>query len=491
MDTAIEKLLDTVVDGRAEGIRFRQDNLLSLHNELRKESSALTAAQERDTGASKAEIEAEHFMALEAVRHFYGSLDFGKELATEYLVAHGKDNANRRIGAGLVIIRPTIHTRLFSILSPLSAALAAGSVVALELEDSLLQVDAVLRDVLPRALNQNAFCITKKITDAHLLEQAILVDQTNRSPLPAVRANNLVSANAARTVAIVDRTADIEAAAKAITAARFGFSGQSPYAPDLVLVNEFVKKDFFEACSKHATLAFARETTVRRTSDNSSDETRTAVQEAEDKRLVSSFGSKDFKLVDIKDKSAFILDMKISGCFLPIATSSGLVDSIYTQEFENPLLAAYFFAGPEEAKYLAQHLPAHISFVNQIPSHLLLGPAAPISHEPALAFRYRKEMFSVSRPQFIERPAGAFKKVEQLLTGSGSGSNAVTAQSLHVLALTPLQPTKQPGNSRLGFFEQGFLLSASLVMTVLLPSLAYGTWIGGRRVFDYALKLRG
>ncbi|KAK2000353.1 hypothetical protein LX36DRAFT_689478 [Colletotrichum falcatum] len=487
MDSAIENLLDTVVDGRAEGIRFRQDNLLSLHNELRKESSALTAAQEGDTGASKAEIEAEHFLALEAVRHFYESLDFAKELETEYLVARGKDNAKRRTGAGLVIIRPTTYTRLFSILSPLAAALAAGSVVALELEDSLLQLDTILRTVLPRALNQNAFCITKKIADADLLQQAILVDQTNRSPLPSVRANNLVSANAARTVAIVDRTADIEAAAKAITAARFSFSGQSPYAPDLVLVNEFVKKDFFEACSKQATLAFARETTLRRTSDNSSDETRRAVQEAEDKRLISSFGSKEFKLVDIKDKSALLLDMKISGRFLPIATCSGLVDSVYTHEFDNPLLAAYFFAGPEEAKYLAQHLPAHISFVNQIPSNLLLGPAAPISHEPAFAFRYSKDMFSVARPQLIERPDGPFKKVEQLLTSSG----AVTAQSLHMLALTPLRPTNQPGNHRLGFFERGFVVSASLVLSVLLPSLAYGTWIGGRRVFDYALKLRG
>ncbi|OHW98107.1 aldehyde dehydrogenase [Colletotrichum incanum] len=487
MDFAIEKLLDTIVDGRAEVIRFRQDNLINLHHELRKESAALTAAQEKDTGASKAEIEAEHFLALEAVRHFYESLDFAKELETEYLVARGKDNASRRTGAGLVIIRPTTYTRLFSILSPLAGALAAGSVVALELEDTLLQLDTVLRAVLPRALDQNAFCITKRITDASLLEQAILVDQTKTSPLPSARANHLVSANAARAVAIVDRTADVEAAAKAITAARFGFGGQSPYAPDLVLVNEYVKKDFFEACSKHATLAFARETTVRRTSNNSSDETRRAVHEAEDKRLVSSFGSKDFKLVDIKDKGASLLNIKISGRFLPIATSSGLVDSIYTQEFESPLLAAYLFASPEAAKYLSQHLPAHISLINQIPSNLLLGPAAPISHEPAFAFRYSKEMFSVARPQFVERLGGAPAMVEQLLTGSG----AVTTQSLRALALTPLQPTKQPGNSRLGFFEQGFVLSASLVMSVLLPSLAYGTWIGGRRLFDYALKLRG
>lgn len=137
MDFSIENLLVTLVDGRAEGVRFRQDNLISLHNELCKESAALTAAQEKDTGASKTEIEAEYFLALEAVRNFYDSLDFAKELETEYLVAQGKDNTSRRTGAGLVIIRPTGYTRLFSILSPLAAALAAGSVVALEVRTRL------------------------------------------------------------------------------------------------------------------------------------------------------------------------------------------------------------------------------------------------------------------------------------------------------------------------------------------------------------------
>ncbi|KAF9869473.1 putative aldehyde dehydrogenase [Colletotrichum karsti] len=485
MDSAIEKLLVTIVDGRAEGVRFRQDNLGHLHEELRKESTALCAALEKDTGASRAEVEVEHFLALEAVRHFYDSLDFDKELETEYLVAHGKDNAQRRTGAGLVIIRPTTYTRLFSILSPLAAALAAGSVVALELEDSLLQLDSVLRNVLSRALNQNAFCITKKITDESLLGSATLVDQTGAAP-GANHVSHLVSSNSRRTMAIVDRTADVEAAAKAITAARFSFGGQSPYAPDLVLVNEYVKKEFFEACSKHATLAFARETTVRRASDNHSEVTRKAVQEAEDKRLVVSFGSKDFKLVDIKDKNTPLLKAKVSGRFLAIATSSGLVDSIYTYETEQPLLASYLFASPDAAKYLSQHLPSHMSFVNQIPSHLLLGPAAPVSRDPVVEYRYSKEMFSVSRPQIIEKPSGALAKVEQLL----SGASGITPQSLRSLAATPLRPTNQPGNSRLGFFEQGFVLGASLIMSVVLPSLAYGTWIGGRRVFDYAMKLR-
>lgn len=56
-------------------------------------------------------------------------------------------------------------------------------------------------------------------------------------------------------VAVVDRTADIVRAADALVAARFGFGGRSPYAPDVVLVNEFVREPFLSALV-HAAMAF-------------------------------------------------------------------------------------------------------------------------------------------------------------------------------------------------------------------------------------------
>lgn len=53
-----------------------------------------------------------------------------------------------------------------------------------------------------------------------------------------------------RTVAIVDRSADLASAAEAIATARFAYGGNSPYAPDLVLVNEFVKGQFLRALTQ-------------------------------------------------------------------------------------------------------------------------------------------------------------------------------------------------------------------------------------------------
>ena len=142
------------------------------------------------------------------------------------------------------------------------------------------------------------------VVDKSLLEAAVLVDQTGATePL----SRRILSSSGGRAIAVVDRTADIEFAAKSITTARFSFGGTSPYAPDLVLVNEFVKQEFFEACSRYATLSFARENVIKRVSLNQSEETRRLVREAETKRQVSSFGSEDFKLIDISEKSATFL----------------------------------------------------------------------------------------------------------------------------------------------------------------------------------------
>ena len=66
------------------------------------------------------------------------------------------------------------------------------------------------------------------------------------------RPHALFSRSTALSIAVVDRTADLETAAKALVDARMQFGGRSPYAPDIVLVNEFVKTDFVQAVVKHA-----------------------------------------------------------------------------------------------------------------------------------------------------------------------------------------------------------------------------------------------
>lgn len=169
-------------------------------------------------------------------------------------------------------------------------------------------MDLVLRTLLTQALDTNTFCIVKSTSDHPAIqESAVIIDQAGEvQSAPLV--NQLRSSSTNRCVAIVDRSADIEAAAKAIATARFSFGGTSPYAPDLVLVNEFVKKEFFEACSQHASSLFAGEAGGKRKNShnkldgNREEELKKAIKSAEEKGQVSSFGSTEFKLVDILDK---------------------------------------------------------------------------------------------------------------------------------------------------------------------------------------------
>lgn len=66
-------------------------------------------------------------------------------------------------------------------------------------------------------------------------------------------------------LALVDRSADIVSAARSVVQARILFQGGSPYAPDIILVNEFAVKEFIDA-AKIALLGSFREGKNRNTS---------------------------------------------------------------------------------------------------------------------------------------------------------------------------------------------------------------------------------
>ncbi|KAK6071027.1 putative aldehyde dehydrogenase [Seiridium cupressi] len=480
-ETAIERLQMAVVDGRTENVRYRQGQLQSLSAALRDDVEKIASALADDSKGSPKEVEVEYYLAMNTVRHFYDTLNFEMEYTREYQVVHGKDNAMRREGVGLVLIRPTNHTRFYSIIAPLAAAISAGNCVALELQDTVFPIDAALRQILPVALDFNTFCISEITKDSYIPETAVLVDQATETSPESLR-NQILPSSTMRTIAIVDRGADVQLAAKSVLNARFSFGGTSPYAPDLVLVNEFVKQEFIEACSAHATPAYTKVSSLKANRDHSR-KTLQALNDAKDKNQVSIFGSDGFKLIDVHTRSSPLTKLKVKGRYLIIASVSGLVDAIFTEQFE-PLLAGYFFAGPAAAKYMAEQLHCHISCINRIPVQLLVGPAAPTAYDANLCYRYTKEMFSVSRPLFIEAPTEAFANAEELL----ADSNKTSASSLRRLAVKPLKPIGQPGNSHLSYFDTGFVIMASITFFGFLPVLGYSSWIIARKGHDIFLR---
>ncbi|KAL5351162.1 hypothetical protein ACLOAV_003013 [Pseudogymnoascus australis] len=450
--SGLEQLRAAAIDCRTENVRYRQNEIQKLHSCLRENATAILSSISKDSDGSSSAIslesEAEYWMTMNAVEEQHDGLDFEASIKQEYLIVTGANNQN-----------------------------------------TMLNVDSVLKDLLPKALDPDTFCIINATLNSQ--ENMFLVDQTAKSSVSP--ASQLSSNSSARVIAIVDRDADIEYAAKTIVKARFSFQGTSPYSPDLIIVNEYIKGEFTEACSRYAGKFFPSASKLIVARNNNFIETKRALKDAEDKGKVTTSGTSVFKIVDIHDKSCPIIKMKISGYVLPIISSSSLVDSINISKLGSDLLALYTFSDPATAKFLSQHLNALTSFANSIPSHILVGPAAPNTPvSPPHYHKYSTDMFSSPRPQYITLPAPSsnLALIDDVLARfhepAGQSSALVKLRGKVVgkdgKAAKLLKPKKaQPKGSQLGFFEQGIVLGAGLVLTVVISTVVGG--LGAEAVY--------
>lgn len=120
-----------------------------------------------------------------------------------------------------------------------------------------MKTPRLIFELISQALDDDIFEVTtKSVSETDIGHRHIRVLQ-NGSPNPAL-VHHLVSDPKLSVVAFVERDADIDAAARALVTARFAQGGKSLYAPDVVLVNEWVKKEFLRAVVQQQ-IAFAAE----------------------------------------------------------------------------------------------------------------------------------------------------------------------------------------------------------------------------------------
>jgi hypothetical protein len=134
------------------------------------------------------------------------------------------------------------------------------------------------------------------MSDQDMLFTALIIDQTGTTEAPnAVRPlPNL------RSVTVIDRIADVEKAAQHILSAHLAFSGRSPHAPDLIIINEWVKDKFIDTMAReslnkgrdmHSSHADAKHTAWKK-----------AVSEAESKGEATLIRKEGLNLVDIHQR---------------------------------------------------------------------------------------------------------------------------------------------------------------------------------------------
>lgn len=127
------QLQAAAIDGRTRTVFYRQTQLEKLHKSLVSNASEIVDAIVADAGLSRTEAQIEYSLALTAVRERFAELEPKKELENEYAIARGEDAGSLRLGYGTVYIKASAdHTPFYSAIAPLSAAIAAGNCVVLQ-----------------------------------------------------------------------------------------------------------------------------------------------------------------------------------------------------------------------------------------------------------------------------------------------------------------------------------------------------------------------
>jgi acyl-CoA reductase-like NAD-dependent aldehyde dehydrogenase len=103
-----------------------------LQTELTKSKDEIKAAIRADVGHTSLEADVEYTLVLSELREHYETLNPKNELAATRQVELGNDNLNRSKTTSIVYIVPSTHTLLYSVLSPVCAAIAVGNCVIVE-----------------------------------------------------------------------------------------------------------------------------------------------------------------------------------------------------------------------------------------------------------------------------------------------------------------------------------------------------------------------
>jgi hypothetical protein len=293
---------------------------------------------------------------------------------------------------------------------------------------------------LRSSLHPDTFALASSpIHDSAILNSALLVDQNSSERWP--KANVLASPSRSRVFAVVDRTADLKLAARELVAARFAFGGSSHYAPDLMLVNEFIKQEFLQIVGEETRrLSDGRQQGEKRKGSGKVSEKIEKFKKG-DSRVEVVLEEAGVVVLDLHARRPEMLEVKTEAPVLAVHAVKSLDDAIdFLGSAEGgPALAAYHFGNASVGKYLAQFVDARVSSVNHIPRDLLVGPARPVTEVGNASATYIVEMFSLARPAFIT-PSTSSSEIAAAM------SSATGSRKLLESALSPLKAMKRkPG----------------------------------------------
>ncbi|KAM0433836.1 hypothetical protein ACHAQK_009058 [Fusarium lateritium] len=339
---AVTTLQDTVADGRLANPFYRQQQLRKIQKSLIERKDTLIEALIKDSLVTRNEAFTELYSTVSAVKSFFDQTSPTEQLEAEYAVARNRDALLARQGVGIVVIKPQSHTYLFSTISPICAALASGNAVLLIVKQTFRHLPLAVTKLLKESLDPGIVEIAS--TEPEGLGASLSVDQVVDDRLP----DTLSCPEQACTVAIVDRTCILQDAARSLWFARTAFGGTSPYAPDIIFVNEFIKNDFLKAL---VTCCLKNHDAYPSNSNGH----------------VSAKGSVISELA----QGSKCISAGAWGQIVEISQSLEDVIEVANSLLPDTKLATFTFGDPKTCKYILQFVNADAGFANIVPKELL------------------------------------------------------------------------------------------------------------------------
>lgn len=132
LSVAFSKIQASQLDGLAQSFRYKQAALQHLYNALIVAATKIKTSIQADWLLSSSEVDFEFSQSLSELRSLYESLELQKELNSIHQVEKGVQNAERTRPLSVVYIKPSKWSLFYSVISPLSSAIAAGCCTVVE-----------------------------------------------------------------------------------------------------------------------------------------------------------------------------------------------------------------------------------------------------------------------------------------------------------------------------------------------------------------------
>lgn len=136
MTDQIERVLASAIEGQAQSLRFIERQLSKLHESLTNASAEIRESIRKDSKFSSSEIDVLFALTLEHLASRLSESRFDTVLHSEYALARSENAPNNLAAYGTVYIVPAKYNLLYSCVTAVAAAIAAGNCVILEVRIS-------------------------------------------------------------------------------------------------------------------------------------------------------------------------------------------------------------------------------------------------------------------------------------------------------------------------------------------------------------------